>query len=38
MSNADLFDLVDNQPFNPKDFNERYAEGLRLVDSEEKPR
>ena len=28
LSNTDLYNLVDDQSFNPDDFNERYAEGL----------
>ena len=28
MSNTDLYNLVDDKPFNPEDFNERYADGL----------
>ena len=35
MSNTDLYNLVDDQPFNEKDFTEKYADGLveRGVDS-----
>lgn len=28
MSNTDLHNLVENKPFDPKDFNEKYADGL----------
>lgn len=28
LSNTDLYNLVDDQPFNPGDFNEKYADGL----------
>ena len=28
MSNTDLYNLVDDQPFDEKDLSERYAEGL----------
>lgn len=28
MSNTDLYNLVDDKPFDPEDFNERYADGL----------
>lgn len=28
MSNTDLHNLVDDQPFDPKNFNQRYADGL----------
>ena len=28
MSNTDLYNLVDDQAFNPDDFNEKYADGL----------
>ena len=36
MSNTDLYNLVDDKPFDPSDFNARYADGL--VESEEEPR
>ena len=32
LSNTDLYNLVDDQSFNPSDFNEKYSDGL--VDSE----
>ena len=35
MSNTDLYNLVDDQAFDPKDFNEKYAEGLVEVDANE---
>ena len=28
MSNTDLYNLVDNQPFDPNDFSQKYADGL----------
>lgn len=28
MSNTDLYNLVDDQPFDPADFNDKYADGL----------
>ena len=33
MSNTDLYNLVDDAAFDPKDFNEKYAEGLVEVES-----
>ena len=33
MSNTDLYNLVDDQSFNPSDFNERYADGLVDIDT-----
>ena len=34
MSNTDLYNLVDDKPFDPNDFNEKYADGLVDVDME----
>jgi MoaA/NifB/PqqE/SkfB family radical SAM enzyme len=34
MSNTDLHNLVDDQPFDPKNFNRRYADGLVEVGAE----
>lgn len=33
MSNTDLYNLVDNRPFDNNDFSDRYAEGLVEIDS-----
>ena len=36
MSNTDLYNLVDDQAFNPDDFNERYADGLVSMEPDSK--
>ena len=36
MSNTDLYNLVDDQAFDPDDFNERYADGLMESDPDSK--
>ena len=36
MSNTDLYNLVDDQAFDPKDFNEKYSEGLVEVESNQR--